>query len=156
MPQWIHGRANHIRAKNPGMPKSESFAIATQQAYGAGKAPKKDFGTSKGKKEALKKYDEPKKDYEKTPDPGQVGKEKFSMTLQTWRGFRDELEKIAEGLNTTSTVARMAKGKSSLFKTPKMTSRPTAREPEPPAAVNDNTSSARAIQPPPVTAATTV
>ena len=32
MPKWIHDRANHIRAKNPEMPESESFAIATLQA----------------------------------------------------------------------------------------------------------------------------
>ncbi len=31
MPKWIHDRAAHIRAKNPDMPESESWAIATNQ-----------------------------------------------------------------------------------------------------------------------------
>jgi hypothetical protein len=31
MPKWIHDRAKHIRAKNPDMPESESWAIATNQ-----------------------------------------------------------------------------------------------------------------------------
>jgi hypothetical protein len=31
MPQWIHNRAEHIQDKNPGMPESESWAIATNQ-----------------------------------------------------------------------------------------------------------------------------
>lgn len=31
MPQWVHDRAQHIRKKNPEMPESESWAIATNQ-----------------------------------------------------------------------------------------------------------------------------
>ena len=73
MPQWLHDRAHHILAKNPDMSKSTAFAVATQQSHAVGKSPK-DFGTSKGKHEAKQKYDEPKKEYVKTPDPGKVGK----------------------------------------------------------------------------------
>lgn len=65
MPAWIHDRADHIRSKNPDMSKSESFAIATQQAHKLGKTPK-GYGTSAGKKKAKMKYDKPKKEYRKT------------------------------------------------------------------------------------------
>jgi hypothetical protein len=74
MPKWIHNRADHIRKKNPGMPESESFAIATQQAYASKKAPK-DYGTDKGRTDANKKYDKSPSSYEQNSDP----KEKTSM-----------------------------------------------------------------------------
>lgn len=32
MPKWIHDRAEHIMRKNPQMPKSEAWAIATNQS----------------------------------------------------------------------------------------------------------------------------
>jgi len=80
MPQWIHDRADRIRAENPTMPESESFAISTQQAHKLGKTPK-GYGTAKGKREAMKKYDEPKSEYQKT-----------AMLI----GLFDELDKIAK------------------------------------------------------------
>lgn len=101
MPQWIHDRADHIRAKNPGMPKSESFAIATQQAYAAGKAPKSGFGTSKGKREARQKYDEPKSEYKKVADPSSKTKA-GSISLVSLLGFSNELQKIAQLPKPTS------------------------------------------------------
>lgn len=70
MPAWIHDRAAHILAKNPSMPKSEAFAIATQQGHATGKTPK-GYGTSKGKSESKQKYDSPKS-YKKTPNPGNL------------------------------------------------------------------------------------
>lgn len=73
MPQWIHDRARHIQAKNPGMKESTSFAIATQQAHAVGKSPE-GYGTPEGKREAKAKYDTPKDD-KKTADPGGVGRE---------------------------------------------------------------------------------
>jgi hypothetical protein len=78
MPQWIHDRAKHLREKNPDMPESQSWAIATQQAYAAGKAPKS-YGTKEGRREAKMKYDDPKSTYKKT----------------AMASFLDELEKIS-------------------------------------------------------------
>jgi hypothetical protein len=70
MPKWVHDRAERLRKKNPDMEEGTSYAIATQQSYAAGKAPKKwkgqTFGTRKGKRNALSKYDRPKKEYQKT------------------------------------------------------------------------------------------
>jgi len=94
MPKWIHDRADHIRAKNPEMPKSQAFAIATQQAYATGKQPKaKSWGTREGKIEAHQKYDAPKSAYKKTADPSH--KTKIAMNLSLWKGFVDELTKIS-------------------------------------------------------------
>lgn len=75
MPQWIHDRARHIQAKNPGMNESTAFAIATQQAHATGKSPK-GYGTSEGRKRAKTKYTTPRDDM-KTADPGGIGKEAF-------------------------------------------------------------------------------
>jgi hypothetical protein len=72
MPEWIHNREQHIRAKNPGMPESEAWAIATQQAHATGKSPK-GYGTPEGRREAHEKYTTPGDD-KKTADPGGVGK----------------------------------------------------------------------------------
>lgn len=69
MPAFIHRRAEHLLAKNPKMEKSTAFAIATQQGHALGKNPKK-YGTKGGKAEAKAKYDKPKKEYVKTPNPG--------------------------------------------------------------------------------------
>jgi len=148
MPKWIHDRADHIRAKNPGMPKSESFAIATQQAHAAGKTPK-GFGTSAGKHEAKKKYDAPKKAYKKTADPGNIAKTS-GVSLAVLAGFSDELQKIA-GASTVSDITKTIKPPG--LKPPKLTSKPVVREPDPPASTLDLLSSARTNQPPPVTAA---
>lgn len=65
MPQWIHDRAKHILKKNPDMPESEAWAIATQQAHKLGKTPK-GFGTSEAKAEARAKYRKPRSEYKKT------------------------------------------------------------------------------------------
>ena len=143
MPQWIHDRADHIRAKNPGMPKSESFAIATQQAHAAGKAPK-GYGTAEGKRTAKKKYDEGPKSYVQTADP----KTKTSgIGPGTLQGFADEMQKIA---NATGVAQTIRMGKTSLTQKPKEVSKP--RDPEPPASQADLLRSTRTIQPPPVTA----
>lgn len=93
LPQWIHNRAKHIQAKNPGMPKSESFAIATQQAHATGKSPK-EYGTSKGRVEAKQKYDLPKSNYEQSADPKTRSKT-AGIDLGLFLGFSDELQKIA-------------------------------------------------------------
>lgn len=57
----MHDRADHIKAKNPDMPKSEAFAIATQQMHSLGKTPK-GYGTATGKRTAKKKYKTPEDD----------------------------------------------------------------------------------------------
>lgn len=67
MPAWIHDRAKHIQRKNPEMPESQAFAIATQQAHKLGKTPK-GYGTKEGKAEARAKYDKPRSEYRKTAD----------------------------------------------------------------------------------------
>ena len=58
MPAWMHDRADHIMEKNPSMPKSEAFAIATQQSHALGKSPK-GFGTAAGKAKAKAKFKTP-------------------------------------------------------------------------------------------------
>lgn len=57
-------------AKNPDMPKSEAFAIATQQSHALGKTPKS-YGTSTGKHVAKEKYDTPRDD-KQTANPGKL------------------------------------------------------------------------------------
>lgn len=67
MPAWMHDRADHIMAKNPDMPKSEAFAIATQQMHSLGKTPK-GYGTAAGKRTAKKKYKTPEDDVKTAAD----------------------------------------------------------------------------------------
>jgi len=76
MPEWVHNRAEHILAKNPDMPKSQAFAIATQQGHALGKTPKS-YGTRAGRREAKSKYDTPKDD-KKTANPGNLESEKMA------------------------------------------------------------------------------
>jgi len=116
MPKWIHDRAHHIMAENPDMSESQAWAIATQQSHATGKTPK-GYGTPTGKHEAKQKYDEPKKSYEHTADPGKVGtvQEKLQdkgldirkeastgvrspFDLVLVGGFSDELQKIANSI----------------------------------------------------------
>jgi len=70
MPEWIHNRAEHISAKNPSMPKSQAFAIATQQSHAVGKTPK-GYGTAEGRHVAKAKFSTPKDD-KKMANPGQL------------------------------------------------------------------------------------
>jgi hypothetical protein len=82
MPQWIHDRAEHLLAKNPKMSRSTAFAIATQQSHKMGKSPK-GYGTKEGKREARAKYDQPRKEYKRSANPGglespKMGKESFA------------------------------------------------------------------------------
>jgi Protein of unknown function (DUF5661) len=85
MPAFIHNRAEHILAKNPSMKKSTAFAIATQQSHALGKSPK-GYGTPEGKAEAKKKYDEPRKEYRQTANPGSLTSPKMEK-----KGWKDEL-----------------------------------------------------------------
>ena len=88
----MHDRAHHIMEKNPSMPKSEAFAIATQQSHATGHTPE-GYGTAKGKAKAKRKYDHPSQ-YEETADPGSKSKSS-SMNLAVLMGFSDELQKIS-------------------------------------------------------------
>lgn len=90
MPQWIHDRARHIQSKNPSMPESEAFAIATQQAHATGNSPK-GYGTAKARKKAKKKYPTPGDDEQQAKPT-----EKKAMLSIMKDAFLDELEKIAE------------------------------------------------------------
>jgi hypothetical protein len=135
MPKWIHDRADHLRRKNPEMPKSQSFAIATQQAHAAGKSPKK-YGTPEGKREAKQKYDKPKGAYESVADP----KTKTAAAMLT--GFCDELEKIAAmGVPKTKLPGNVRMGATSI-----------PREPPAPVPMTDVLAQTKMSPPPPVTA----
>jgi len=97
MPAFIHNRAEHILAKNPSMRKSTAFALATQQSHALGKSPK-GYGTAEGRAEAKEKYDEPKKDYVQTANPGHLDSPKMekssSFNPVLVAAFSDELEQI--------------------------------------------------------------
>jgi hypothetical protein len=89
MPAWIHDRAEHLLAKNPKMTKSQAFAISTQQGHKLGKNPK-GYGTKRGKRAARKKYDKPRKEYVKTPNPKGLESPKMAsvytaMTDELWQ-----------------------------------------------------------------------
>jgi hypothetical protein len=76
MPEWMHNRAEHILAKNPSMPKSMAFAVATQQSHALGKSPKS-YGTTEGKRIAKRKFDTPKDDV-KAANPGHLESPKMA------------------------------------------------------------------------------
>lgn len=123
MPAWLHARAEHILRKNPQMPKSQAFAIATQQSHALGKSPK-GYGTEEGRTEAKRKYKTPNDDT-KTADPKEAS--------AFWNGFFDELKKEAfapikplprlQGLSRQMAGANAGsfKGLTSTMKTPKPT-----------------------------------
>jgi hypothetical protein len=96
MPAWVHDRAQHLLAKNPNMPKSMAFALATDQGHATGKTPKK-YGTSEGRKRAKQKYDKPRKEYVKTPNPGNLETPKLESRKKTamYGPMAEELLKIA-------------------------------------------------------------
>jgi hypothetical protein len=126
MPQWIHDRARHIQAKNPSMPESQAFAIATQQSHAVGKSPK-GYGTSGGRKKAKEKYKTPGDD-KKTADPGGIGKQAQVVLLAPFVGsFVDEITKIAQvlpapaGMSDSDNRAQIGTIKST---SPKDTSKP--------------------------------
>lgn len=108
MPKWIHDRAEHLLAKNPSMPKSQAFAIATQQAHAVGKSPK-GYGTNEGRRTAKAKYDTPKDD-KKTANPGQLESAKMDKKAQVamFAAFRDELTKIAANDNFLQALLKIA------------------------------------------------
>jgi hypothetical protein len=99
MPKWVHDRAKHIEAKNPSMPESEAFAIATQQAHAIGKSPK-GYGTPMGRHVAKEKYDDPKSTYDTRAngEASHVKEASFTniryLDLALVKGFSDELQKI--------------------------------------------------------------
>ena len=97
MPQWIHNRARHIQAKNPGMSEQTAFAVATQQSHKLGKTPK-GYGTSEGKKRAKSKFDKPKKEYVQSSDPRGIGR-KLDKRMKKQAGIPGGLhdKALAEG-----------------------------------------------------------
>lgn len=104
------------------MPKSQAFAIATQQAHAIGKSPK-GFGTAEGRHKAKRKYRTPKDD-KSVANPGDLRSEKMAShdehaaegakyvrtAEEFWRkqhekekkahitAFFDELQKIAASM----------------------------------------------------------
>ncbi len=90
MPEWIHDRAQRLRASNPDMSESEAWAISTQQSHALGKTPKS-YGTSEGRERARAKYKTPNDD-QKTAEGGLVAIHGLGAMLT---GFADEVEKIA-------------------------------------------------------------
>lgn len=122
MPAFIHDRAQHLLAKNPKMSKSQAFAIATQQSHALGKSPK-GYGTKQGKQEAKAKYDKPRKEYVKTPNPGKLETPKLKdrkkeaevvyKALQSKLAFaamRDELMKIADDKEKEALFGKLFSG----------------------------------------------
>jgi len=91
MPAWIHNRAEHILSKNPAMPKSQAFAIATQQSHATGHTPG-GYGTAEGKQKAKRKYRKSQSEYTQTADPSSKSK---TSSLAFLKGFSDEMKKIA-------------------------------------------------------------
>lgn len=129
MPKWIHDRADHIRRKNPSMPKSESFAIATQQAHATGHTPKH-YGTEEGKRAAKRKYDSPSQ-YMDTADPSSKSKS-AGLDMAFLAGFSDELTKIATGPTGTGDVMSLAKPKMGTMPKPGAYSTPRISPPATP------------------------
>jgi len=84
MPAWMHDRADHILSKNPSMPKSEAFAIATQQMHSLGKTPK-GYGTESGKATAKAKFKTPGDDVH-TANP--------SKEASVFSSFAHELQRL--------------------------------------------------------------
>lgn len=96
MPEWIHNRAEHLLAKNPSMPKSMAFAVATQQSHSLGKSPK-GFGTAEGKRTAKAKFDTPKDDQKKA-NPGSLKSDKLAGVTSTHRVVVDTTRDGADAL----------------------------------------------------------
>lgn len=94
MPKWMHDRADHIQAKNPAMPKSEAFAIATQQMHSLGKGPK-GYGTAEGRATAKRKFNTPKDDVQ-TANPGKLKAAMETVSAAQFEAFLDELEQIKD------------------------------------------------------------
>jgi len=134
------------------MPKSESFAIATQQSYASGKAPKKDFGTAVGKRDAHQKYDSPKSEYKQTADPNHKSKA-AAISLVSLLGFADELNKIGQTTTPPTSVGDVRKTVSSegtsLAKRKPSYSK-TYKNQLPNASSSELAESSKSIQPPPV------
>lgn len=71
---WVNQRAEHILKNNPDLQdkgekgRSIAYALAVQQGHRLNKTPK-DFRTPAGVREAKDKYDKPRSEYVKTPDP---------------------------------------------------------------------------------------
>lgn len=83
--KWIYTRAKKLRAKNPDMAESTSFAIATQQAHKVGKSPK-GFRTAEGVRTAKAKMQGPVKEYRKTAG----AEEMMAKRLKTLCSLRDK------------------------------------------------------------------
>lgn len=130
------------------MKEETAFALATQQSYATGKAPK-GFGTTEGKREAEQKYDEPQRDYEQKANPSSKAKTS-GISLVLLKGFSEELQKIAAVIKPSG-VPEITKHVVPSKKTPTYTK--VNKEPDPPAPVTDSLSSAKTMQPPPVTMA---
>jgi len=93
MPKWIHDRAAHIRAENPSMPESESWAIATQQSHATGHSPK-GYGTAKGRHEAHQKYPTPGDDEQKASPKSKMAGISVPFSSDLVSGFCEELSSI--------------------------------------------------------------
>ncbi len=77
------------------MPESESWAIATQQAHATGNVPK-DYGTSKGKKDAKNKYKTPGDDEQEAAPKHKTAGIHTAFSSSLVGGFCDELKNILE------------------------------------------------------------
>lgn len=133
------------------MPESQAFAIATQQAYAAGKAPKS-YGTREGRSEAKQKYDEPKSEYVQTANPKT---KTSSLEVAFVMGFSDELQKISMAIRSSQFKGIADIKNAGLRKqTDRLTARahPVSSPRESFSANPDPLNGNRTIQPPPNTA----
>lgn len=102
MPEWIHDRVTHIKAKNPDMPEGEAWGIATNQAHALGKSPK-NYGTAEGRANAKQIYKTPADDEHKA-NPKMEKKSAEIMVA----ALLDELDKIAAMPPPLPAAARLA------------------------------------------------
>ncbi len=111
MPQWIHSRVKHIMSKNPDMPESEAWAIATQQSHALGKTPK-GYGTVEGKEKAQDKYKTPGDDEHKANPKtasilGELQKLRAVIEEQARRSM-DRLDTLEKSKPTMGQMGRYA------------------------------------------------
>lgn len=106
MPKWIEDRAKHIRKNNPDLPEDAEWGIATQQGYATKKAPK-DYGTTKGKRKAKKKYKRPASQYQQKAAPKKKKKAELVEQLTSLADLLDDkgLLKLADRVDELIKVA---------------------------------------------------
>ena len=116
MPAWIEERAKRLapemeKTYGPEKAKQVAYAVATQQAYATGQAPKmwhgKPFGTPEGRRKAKQKYDEPSKLQKTALWPSGGAGKSASAIIDAMMGRTPEVirEKVAGRLEDAANAA---------------------------------------------------